>query len=1834
MAVEIPVVVDIEGAFEEAARKVPKALSPLKSAIDGLNEDLSVFREMLNEVPVGSKDFQMIAKEIQNISQAMDIANAEFKKYSSNDGSIRQMSNELAFLNDQWEKMSKKDKFTATGEMSEDAKRLYNNYKNITSELERQGKTLAQLAADEKRTADEARRRAAEEERARERIEALRNKGAKNRQYEAAILNATNKTMRTLQEQERILSNRLSQAIVGSSKYEKLRQQLEAVRREIKEINGEPLRDMAAGADAANSKLKNLLVNAVRLYALHSATRFVKNVREVTSEFELQRVALGSIIQDTERAEQLFQQIKAAAIQSPFEIKDLVSYTKQLSAYQIETEKLFETTMKLADVSAGLGVDMGRLILAYGQVRAASVLRGQELRQFTEAGIPLVEKLAEKFRDLGREGTTTADVFQLISERAVPFRMIDEIFDDMTNAGGMFYKMQEKQAKTLAGQWANLKDALSIMYDEIGRTDAVHGAMESLIGSARQLFLNWRKWADAIKIAGTSLLVYVGYQKALAASTAILVKIEAMATAAESTREKGMRRLVTSIIGKTAAEKISTKATHLASAATFKAAAATTTLEKAFWRLTMALLNNPFGIIAIAVTGLVALFTTLGRKTRDIEKDIESLKSSIVSLENTTGPVRKMIDEYEELSSKQTLSVKESKRLKDISLELAKAFPKATEKIDEQTGAFKLNILKMRAYNEEAEKAIRKGTEAQISVDEKEIKRNQSKIEKLNKEINTGWGRDRAVTLLSPLKIPLSESQIAEKNSQVAELTQKNIELAASIQEARDALNGVKKEGEGAVENVTKWQQKLIEYNSRLTKDKTAIQVLSPDQIKNMSNLDEALDEIAKAYTKQQERAEFLTKAIEGKNEEEAKELKIALALALARKDLAKEILDYYHAFSLTQKKTKTSGSYQQDPFISQMQNRIKFMQDFKKGYDDLRKYLGPEGALGKISETMLGRGQSLNLDAAQQQRAATDLSSWYEEMIKLVETKLRAKGVSGVRTSDLLGFDTTKRGKDVQDLQKLLQSLWDAKTDFDTSEMKRKVDEALKKLSEEIKRSETARNFFENILGLTGDEDLAANMAISIYGDPGDDLSKRLKDSIQGAMRSENIGEDNPIWGELMDAAENLDFRDVMSKISDLPEGVQNAVKEASGAIEKHNVDIANSYAKLLLAFDEIEQKRVDIENNADNKIKTLREGLALEIKGINENVNIADKNAAIEAATARANAAEEGVNRERELDLFRLKREYRLFFESVGTMSLDAARKVAKAERDMVTAQFEAGEISLSKFRREMERIDEQLKKYEDDKNPFVTYLTKGLDGLFEKLKQEGQNLNAFAGNLKDDEGNFSLPEGLEKTVNTLGKIFGGGLFGVSGRKNVFEQMKDQLGENADDWEKTLNNAAEKMSQMGSNFAQGIGWADFWVSFAGNGIKAFDALAQKSKNTEGDVKKGWNRFAKAIFATGAGPIPVLGLFVNKKLFDMDDAWERLTGLNEKAMSGFEKFKQGDIIGAIIDNIEGWSEVLGTNTKKIDRQIKDQSELLEDLDYQYSRIEKSIQKAFGSDYITNYNKQLENLYAQQEAYLKQAELERSKGKKSDEEKIKEYEKQARNTGDQIQDMQSQLSEFFSGTDLTSAAKDFANAWIEAYKEYGSVTTAMKEKFQDMVQSMVENSLAARVMQDFLRPIFDEIDRLSQEGSELSTTDIAAIAEMANAVIPNINDAMTTLMNTLAAGGYNVRQQAGQFTGIKRNIANASEESINGLTQATNVNNFYMQSIAQSVAQILAIMSGGTTEQPNAGTQALFNNELALQYMSALPNIDLNMAELLRCVKSVISDKNFETNASVIAVRA
>ena len=247
------------------------------------------------------------------------------------------------------------------------------------------------------------------------------------------------------------------------------------------------------------SQLSNQFNNFISLYSME---RFIRNLYTIGGEFQKQQIALQNMIGDVDKGNAIFERMKDLAVKSPFTFSDLASYTKQMSAYGIEYDELYDTTKRLADISAGVGVDMGRLILAFGQVRSAAVLRGQELRQFTEAGIPLVAELAKKFSELEGRVVSTGEVFDKISKREVSFGMVKDILYDMTDPGGRFFETQERLAESLAGKWSNLKDAWDIMIADIANgNNSVLSGLADILNRLIRGFDTWLPFVSGAVVA-------------------------------------------------------------------------------------------------------------------------------------------------------------------------------------------------------------------------------------------------------------------------------------------------------------------------------------------------------------------------------------------------------------------------------------------------------------------------------------------------------------------------------------------------------------------------------------------------------------------------------------------------------------------------------------------------------------------------------------------------------------------------------------------------------------------------------------------------------------------------------------------------------------------------------------------------------------------------------------------------------------------------------------------------------------------------------------------------------------------------------------------------------------------------------------------------------------------------------------------------------------------------------------------------------------------------------------------------------------------------------------
>lgn len=233
------------------------------------------------------------------------------------------------------------------------------------------------------------------------------------------------------------------------------------------------------------------------VFSVSQIEGYISKLAKVRGEFELQQRSLQAILQNKSQADQIFNKTVQLAVKSPFQIKELVTFTKQLAAYRIESDKLYDTTKRLADVSAGLGVDMGRLILAYGQVKAAAYLRGTEVRQFTEAGINLYGELQRYFEEVKGEAYTTAQIVDMISKRKVTFEDIENIFKRLTDSGGLFYNMQEIQAETLQGKISNLKDSIDVMLNSIGKAN--EDTLKGSIDAVKVLIDNWETVVNIAK---------------------------------------------------------------------------------------------------------------------------------------------------------------------------------------------------------------------------------------------------------------------------------------------------------------------------------------------------------------------------------------------------------------------------------------------------------------------------------------------------------------------------------------------------------------------------------------------------------------------------------------------------------------------------------------------------------------------------------------------------------------------------------------------------------------------------------------------------------------------------------------------------------------------------------------------------------------------------------------------------------------------------------------------------------------------------------------------------------------------------------------------------------------------------------------------------------------------------------------------------------------------------------------------------------------------------------------------------------------------------------------
>ena len=1555
-----------------------------------------------------------------------------------------------------------------------------------------------------------------------------------------------------------------------------------------------------------NSYLGRLLVRMSAYASVYQLASMLRNVRDVTAEFELQRVALGAILRDTQAASELFNRIKAAAVKSPFEIKDLVSYTKQLSAYQIEEEKLFDTTMKLADISAGLGVDMQRLILAFGQVKAASVLRGQELRQFTEAGIPMVQALADKFTELRGQTVSTAEVFDLISKKAVSFKMVEEVLNEMTETGGMFYRMQEKQAETLAGQFSNLRDSISIMYDEIGRTEEVRATLEQFVSTVKFLAENWRtviavaKGAvyafAAVKIAQANAAIAAkAYTGALTAE----VLAEYRSAAAKSQLVKVSSRVYRAILtglgvqnADIMVKKLEERQTLRLAAAYKVAAGSTNIFTAALSKLYIALLSNPFTAIVAAALVFISVMT----KSR---KEVQTMAQAVDELQNTTQKYADalkhekemdgMIDKYEELSKKQDLTAKEGRQLKSVTEELAQTFPEAVSGINAETGAVSLLTDKMRELNKETKEGLAKALEAQIRDDRQRLKERQELNAQWSKEIGTGkssmYTKIEGESLFSGLwfrKVFWNSYRKVTDTGEFGRLLAESIadaaNLAEAIKAAEDTLKGLRGETKEETEELEGWRKSLADYKKDL--DGVTYRAFFGEEIEKFESEKDMIEEAIKRYREYAAQRAALDLAIASAKDASVKEsLEKDRVYAETLEKLYAQLITDFNGWSLDPKNKKGSGKTAADMFTELTKSQADFFKDFKKNVSDLNKYLSESDAISKVSELMGGRAKELGIDMLGLNGSAETYSAKLKSLIDGVQKKIQkfseAKGKNTL--VDLMGLKTTNT--ELQKYLDLLKNLWSQYTDQMLSDMQAKMKKSFDEYAKYTQQARTAREFYNKMLGMSGNEEFAARVTVSIYGESGKTLEEDIKDEIKNAFDSVDLRNApegrSSLRGKLLDylhkahsegkpISANIDRKGETERADKLYEWVEKLVDEekweelrlfiaalpeeagkaAEQLLDNQRKTDADWLADIMKTYEKaksFEDRRTDIIAKAEQDRKEIRKkakGLGLTDAEVNSQLTAVDNSEQAQLAAL-------------DLEILKSTEEWEQAFGDIDRVGNSTISDLISLIDQLIKKYKEAGALSPEAVKT-LEQSRARLSTTLESRNP-ATAFSAGVVDYTKGTKLVSQYRKELKG----------LTEGSEQYKETLDKL----KKAENQQRKGLDKMKDGIGQ--------LNDSFNDLSAVVSSTQE-----------------IFELLGMSA---DSDLAAGFEGVAKAISIVGAALMFVNGVVTLLESHPLVLA----------AMA---------VMTALISIVTVLQSI---KTNRANKEIEKQKEAIERLEAAYEELEDQMDKTFGADYIATFNQQVENMKARAEAYRKQAEAERSKGKNADKEAIKDAEQEAANLEKQIADTEGKLAEHFAGTDLASAARDFAEAWIDAYKEFSNTTDAMSEKFQDMVQSMITESLAARAMQGLLRPIFEAIDDAAESGGDLTAEEIAEISKMASDSIPSINEAMVNLMNQLAAAGLNVRNQASGLTGISKDIATASEESILGLAAGINTQNFYIAQTNDYVFQILQILRNGAYAAASQATTAA-TASAGDNYLASLPTIADHTASIVRHCESML----------------
>lgn len=1867
-------------------------------------------------------DADKYLRQLQTTIHSKPLA-IDLKIVNAGSGSLNEISKRMRDIVAEWNNMSEAERIASktSGEYTDRAKKLIAEFARLTGASETYARSLQQIVAASRRAANE------------------QEKAMEKQRKTQAILLANERSIASITAKLKYWKDVMNNSDMGGKRFRKAAEEV----RRLNQSLGEAQRNVNSltGQFKKQDGYVSRLVKRLVVYAgFQQISNFLTSVRSVTAEFELQRISLGAIIQDQAKANALFSEIKNFALKSPIKILDLTKYTKQLAAYKIGVNELFDTTKRLADISIGIGTSMDRLILLYGQVRATGYLRASEVRQATEAGIPLVEELANKLSEANGTLVTSAQVLKMVEERAISFEMVKEVFEDMTNAGGLFYDMQEKQGNTLYGMWQKLGDAAAMMYDEIGNTPWVNEGMKEAINMLRTLMIEWKRAGANIATLGVAILLYANKTKLATLAT----KLNTAANTEGSTALRGrILHLKKAIMYQNlfaTSTTTATTATKLFALAQLRLTQALNLVVVGFKKLSAAFMSNIWGIALVGLSLLIEHLIFAKDQAKELKNELANINLDYESKQGQDAA------NLEYLANAAVNAAKGSKAQKDALEELKNTYGKiipmellTIENLERMKGNYGELIALIDEYNlkqkyeketsaiessfapKEEERAnkirniLRDGLrldyadEATGSVFDKVLDLSERNIQRfllnLKKYADEGLDKKEQIIRASAdlaAELGLNEGETEALTNAMIDLDRHELEGQGTLMDYTEALHQKHEAMEEVTNDYEKQKKALNEYSAVvdevLKKNEEEPEVTAnKDEFENeKARLNNQISDVASGIVELLNKAnvavdngtqQILNTVIQNggmipdavwdileKAAEAANNPKLLAAIQDLRehyKGLAPDNQTVNFIKDRMAQIVSHMGLKMKEfrQYLWDGQGDIKtYQENLQKSINTLRAQAFEMIKLNALIDAGLAKGQKYDVkeiqtlqakaDALQQlldtsvtplvmpdekksksrggtksdnrlqnlqeiEQTLTKINQKYDELAKKEGQTKALEDINKLYANTLdyvnklgkqfkLSFKIPTEFKDLQDYRKAILDVINTlkmkgyqKAALDLEEkigtgnldaLQKDIEKQLKELADRISRTKTAKEFYEKILGQTGNRDMAKRLVTSIFGENGSALNKeiaeRLRKMIEGTSAT------------LPDFVFNAD----MSVNSKVLRGWVEANKAALGDVAKELTKFADDAEKDTAKMVEGWLKATEKAKTYGDKLTDVYRTTAAEI-------------ARIEAEMAKGNLGRDigteliaGYRRKEAEEVAKLQYEafkdspmYVQMFDDLDHASTRMLENMKSRLESLQGAWRNLDPTQLKEMQSRMREIDEQLAK----RNPFKVMA----DGLREytRLRTKGD----ARGNTSRANADRDATEWVEKYLEAqeeLAKITSdptateAQIAGARQMVDYTKRQKDEAEKTAANWEKVegaIGLSANQLMQM--------------LNWGGDIAHAIADISEAMGADEEDVQY-WNDIASGL----------------------DEVSGAIQDIVSAAMSANVVGVISSALTAIPKMFVGFANIFSAGkVKRANKEIKRQKELIEALEYSYSRLEKAAEKTFGADYLRNVNERLRMLKAEAEAYRKQAEAERSKGKKRDKEAEKEYLEHARDTADEIEELNRELQEKITGTTVEKAAEDFANAWLDAYLSFGNTAEAIKEKFRDMMKTMVVNMALSGVVERMLKPLMDMIDERAAD-RELSSREIAEIMGAVPGYVDDIDNAMTVAMEALKAAGVDVGQLRdatdAETRGIAKGVASATSEEVNAATAVGKTLLYYASPIPridENLARVVAIMEGRGIASPTAsGTTTgavdytgMFNT--ANQHLSSLPRMEQHLAEihtmLGRALKTKGSTTGFNT---------